>query len=421
MRYFSLTSRFFCAAVVLGFSAHSATAKTIQGIANEPVIAETTWYYSSCTASAGLGSYSLNVAPSYGSVSIDDVSGPLPGCPAGSPSLPAVQASYTWTDTTTTAASDFFELYYMLNGEVAGVYDVTVTLNGTGGTCPSVEMAPNSVSDAKKMANGAFVIAKSGASTSGSALTANAATCTPPPPPYDCSTGFSVVPNNFVITPRHTLIGKFSYGFKPRFAAYEYVYSGNYIGEPLLGFDPPPWAIFINAVKNGGVIQKKGSPDANILYLQDLNKWTGYGVYGDEGVHEYQASPDIEGTRYPDPQGSQFVNAGLYDSPWIHVALRDNDGRYLREIHYTKGFRTYIGCNTPSDPTFHPLATVDWQVNYYGTVEVPTFFSFPDYSFTIFEQTGTDVQAGPVVENRTEQPVTTGPTAGDVIGYVPFP
>src|SRR5271155_705097 len=108
--------------------AHADFAKTIQVVPNVPVNAVTTWYYSNCTTSLGVGSYAINVAPKHGTLSFTTVSGPLPGCPAGSPSLPAAQADYTWTDTASGATSDYFQLYFELGGTVAEVIDVTVGL-----------------------------------------------------------------------------------------------------------------------------------------------------------------------------------------------------------------------------------------------------------------------------------------------------
>ncbi len=118
-------------AVLLSLHSNGARAdvtKTIEVVAGVQTIAVTTWYYANCNTSLGVGSYSVNVAPTHGNVTSAVVSGPLPGCPAGSPSLPAVQAYYTWTDTSSSATSDFFQLYYILNGQVTQVEDVTVTL-----------------------------------------------------------------------------------------------------------------------------------------------------------------------------------------------------------------------------------------------------------------------------------------------------
>jgi len=165
----------------------SAIAKTIQATPGVPVIAETTWYFVNCTTSAGLGSYSIHTAPMHGTVTTADVSGPLPGCPAGSPPLPAVQSYYTWTDLSTTATTDFFELYYMLNGQVAAVLDVNVILSGSGGggTCPSANgAAQGKALQLKGIPNGTFITTNT---RDLSSLTSNAtpadSTCTPPPPP----------------------------------------------------------------------------------------------------------------------------------------------------------------------------------------------------------------------------------------------
>ena len=67
--------------VLIGLLPNIATAisKTITVNPTVPVQAVTTWYYASCTASAGIGSYSIITAPIHGTVSYGQVSGPLPG------------------------------------------------------------------------------------------------------------------------------------------------------------------------------------------------------------------------------------------------------------------------------------------------------------------------------------------------------
>lgn len=117
--------------VLIGLLPNIATAisKTITVNPKVPVQAVTTWYYASCTASAGIGSYSIITAPIHGTVSYGQVSGPLPGCPAGSPALPAIAAFYDWTDTTIKPpASDFFSLLYQAPDGETEVEDVTVEL-----------------------------------------------------------------------------------------------------------------------------------------------------------------------------------------------------------------------------------------------------------------------------------------------------
>jgi len=108
--------------------AHAQFTKTIEVVPNVQVNAVTTWYYLNCDTSLGLGSYTVNVAPSHGTLAFGDISAVVPGCPAGSPPLPAAVAYYTWTDTTSGATSDYFQLYFMLNGQIAEVIDITVLL-----------------------------------------------------------------------------------------------------------------------------------------------------------------------------------------------------------------------------------------------------------------------------------------------------
>jgi Putative Ig domain len=165
---------------LLSQTAFAQFAKTIQVTPGVPVIATTTWYFLSCSNSGGLGSYTINVAPVHGTVTFADVSGPVPGCPAGSPSLPAVQSYYTWTDTTDNATSDSFELYYYLNGQVALVLDVTATLG-----CPANSAAPQSIPAQRMALSGGAGLVTTGGSAAGiaasSARLSAAAACPAPP------------------------------------------------------------------------------------------------------------------------------------------------------------------------------------------------------------------------------------------------
>lgn len=102
--------------------------KTISVVPGVPYQAVTTWYYGSCSESLGVGSYTTNVAPTHGALSFSTVSGPVPGCAAGSPSLPAAAAFYTWAAGADGATTDYFQLYFELNGAVAEVIDVNVNL-----------------------------------------------------------------------------------------------------------------------------------------------------------------------------------------------------------------------------------------------------------------------------------------------------
>lgn len=106
-----------------------AISKTITVNPKIPVNAVTTWFYDNCTTSAGIGSYSVITAPMHGTVSFGQLNAPLPGCPAGSPALPAIAAFYTWTDTKTPPpASDFFSLLYQAPDGETEEEDITVEL-----------------------------------------------------------------------------------------------------------------------------------------------------------------------------------------------------------------------------------------------------------------------------------------------------
>lgn len=113
---------------LLSSPAYADFTKTITVTPNVQVNAITTWYFANCSTILGVGSFAVNVAPKHGTLSFSGLSGPIPGCPPGSPSLPAVAAFYTWTDTTSGATADYFQIYYQLNGTVAQVDDITVTL-----------------------------------------------------------------------------------------------------------------------------------------------------------------------------------------------------------------------------------------------------------------------------------------------------
>lgn len=109
--------------------------KTITVTPGVPARAVTTWYYANCSASLGLGSFSIDVAPSHGTLSFSDVSGPLPGCPPGSPPLPAAAADYEWTDSSTLETTDSFQLTYSVDG-ITQVDNITVNLAAPPGGEP---------------------------------------------------------------------------------------------------------------------------------------------------------------------------------------------------------------------------------------------------------------------------------------------
>src|SRR5690242_6496366 len=111
------------ACIVMGMFSVRGLAKTIEVVPSVPGRALTTWYFSSCTTSLGAGTYTMSNPPSHGAVAFDEDSGPVPGCPVGSPSLPASAADYTWTDTTLGIASDYFQLQYILGGQIRQAVD----------------------------------------------------------------------------------------------------------------------------------------------------------------------------------------------------------------------------------------------------------------------------------------------------------
>jgi hypothetical protein len=126
----------FCVVVAasLSLSVNTARAqtKTITVSPGVKTIAVTTWYTnkaSSCTTSLGLPSHTITIPPLYGVLSFATSTGIVPGCPAGSPALPNIVTSYTWTGGTSGATSDFFRVVYTAPG-LSDVANVTVELAG---------------------------------------------------------------------------------------------------------------------------------------------------------------------------------------------------------------------------------------------------------------------------------------------------
>ncbi|MGA8026598.1 MAG: chitobiase/beta-hexosaminidase C-terminal domain-containing protein [Bryobacteraceae bacterium] len=106
-----------------------ARAKVISAVPGVQVFAYGVWYYDNCTTSAGLGSFTINIQPKYGVATVGQTSGPIPGCPPGSPSLPLAASWYTMNTSSPPAVSDYFQLEFFLNGADYGPVDVYV-LNG---------------------------------------------------------------------------------------------------------------------------------------------------------------------------------------------------------------------------------------------------------------------------------------------------
>jgi RHS repeat-associated protein len=113
-------------AVVLLLLSGVARAKVIGVIPGEPTQALATWYVASCTKSLPGGSYIFSVEPTNGAVMPGGGSGPAPGCPTGSPSLPYVSAIYTMNNGSPAPLFDYFQIQYILNGNVAETTDIFV-------------------------------------------------------------------------------------------------------------------------------------------------------------------------------------------------------------------------------------------------------------------------------------------------------
>jgi hypothetical protein len=134
---------FFPLSLLLPRAADAQFSKTITVNPNVTVNAVTTWYYANCTTSLGVGSYTTLVAPMHGTVTFGQVSASLPGCPPGSPALPAEAAFYTWTDTTISPpSSDYFQLLYEAPDDESEVIDITVELPACAITSETLATVP---------------------------------------------------------------------------------------------------------------------------------------------------------------------------------------------------------------------------------------------------------------------------------------
>jgi len=106
-----------------------ARAKVISAIPGMQTFAYGVWFFDNCTTSAGLGTLVVNIQPKYGVATVGTGSGPIPGCPAGSPSLPLAESFYTMNNATPPPTYDYFQLEFFLNGKDYGPVDIYV-LNG---------------------------------------------------------------------------------------------------------------------------------------------------------------------------------------------------------------------------------------------------------------------------------------------------
>jgi RHS repeat-associated protein len=106
--------------------AQQSFSKTIYVVPNDQTFGVGVWELYNCSASAGIGSYTTVTAPMRGTIAFAEASLPAPGCPAGSPSLPAAITYYTWTDNTPGVTTDSFQLNFIFNGATQEVINVSV-------------------------------------------------------------------------------------------------------------------------------------------------------------------------------------------------------------------------------------------------------------------------------------------------------
>ena len=386
--------------------------KTITVTPNVTVNAITTWYFANCTTILGVGSYSVDIAPQHGTLSFSGVSGPIPGCPAGSPSLPAVAAFYTWTDTTSGATSDCFQLTYQVDGQ-SQVDDISVVLMGAPSPPSSASCAasppppspvvitttslPDTVSgnaySATLTASGGkgpitwasstlpigFTLSNSGIlSTSGTpaatpghvnltvtatdGVTTATKTLTLAIAPADCTKLFVVNPQNLGAD----VVGKITVTRDrndPTVLRFNTDIQNYWFGYNL-GQDGISINIGTALTRNSAVPLPVG--EVYFAYVQNLTAWpsTGHATYG-EGEQERAAALignaslpllDVLPTSTPPyytPPKPITTPPRLGDSPDVVAPISDNNQKPLTHISYVKNFTTYLGCYNEYDRSFY--------------------------------------------------------------------
>jgi hypothetical protein len=406
--------------------------KTIQAKPGVPVQAATTWYYASCTQSLGVGSYSINVAPKYGALSFSTVSGPLPGCPAGSPSLPAAAAFYTLSNSVPVGTADYFQLYYLENGGVAEVLDITVnpapadslTITTTG--LPST-ISGDAYSYQLTSSGGQGTVTWSasgdlpdGFSLSPSGLLSNSGTPLPYPDAGTYSITVTATDSLISVSKTFALVvisedcsanatidtSKILVDTDPDLTPVPtgpdlFLNTGNTLAIPdarrggLTSFSVPFYGIEFITLPDLVTLPANSIPesDINLVFVQTLDVWDGSSVYSgpDGDFVEWNAMPlPSSEDDYPsqpiDYEQAPSLNGpwSMADSPQVHAPMNDPKGRHLAGMHYLKNFTVYIGCHTMRDETRYPLmkpisgtdprhfirtfAIAKWGVNYAGSV-----------------------------------------------------
>ena len=390
--------------------------KTITVTPNVTVNAITTWYFANCTTILGVGSYSVDVAPQHGTLSFSGVSGPIPGCLVGSPSLPAVAAFYTWTDTTSGASSDCFQLTYQVNGQ-SQVDDISVVLIGAPSPPSSASCAappppspvvitttnlPDTVSgDAYQVqltasggqgpitwsvsagslpagftlsSNGQLsttgnppatpahysftVAATDGHSTASQTLTLAVA-------PADCTKLFTITPANLGAS----AIGQLYVTEESKILRFHTEEAITFLGITLGHVD----GIRINV--GSGVALNRSTPvpigQVYLAFVQNLTEWSGHATYGTGGpaLEERSAALGDNATTplldvksldnpsipyYNAPQSIDQTPPVLGDSPDVNAPITDLNNEPLVHINYLKRFTAYLGCYNSYDSGFYP-------------------------------------------------------------------
>ncbi len=160
-------------------------------------------------------------------------------------------------------------------------------------------------------------------------------------------------------------------------------------------------------------------PGIHIKYIQNVTQWTGAWVY--------QPKPDrlaslMGGTTLPlldrlaappppfydglfnetNPSGPDRI-VTAEDSPEILTTItRTGPDRQLQSVNVTNAFTMFLGCTIGTDQTFRTLSTMDWIVQYTGTLNPgppPTFTPGADAGITAqpsIPDGGTPVQVAPI-------------------------
>lgn len=154
----------------------------------------------------------------------------------------------------------------------------------------------------------------------------------------------------------------------------------------------------VNALNLNNPIQPSDDATAQdrIVYIQNMTQWTGTATYGTEDGAPVWFVPDVPIAPFRPPPwldiapyylqppffAPYFSGLGtITDTPDLKIPLHYN-GHPLTRITFTKHFVMFMGCTDPDVDRalypmlddqkhwIHPIATVTWQVDFNGNVEI---------------------------------------------------